>query len=528
MLVSKKHKALVLRTRNPEKIVKLIPKAKVFTHNGKEFVAVRHGVDETKILRNIGFDAPSPILYHYDWPGRFKPFDAQSETCAFMSLHNRAFCLNDLGTGKSISTLWSLDFLKKQGKVNKVLIISPLSTLERTWADELFQHFPHLTYQVLHGSRDKRLKLLNQDVDLYLINHDGIKVSGFVEAMAGRPDIDLIVVDEISQIARNATAQRFRTLFTIANKQHPRMVWGLTGTPTPNSPTDAWAQCRLVVPEKVTPYFSQFRSTVMKQVTQFKWAPHEHATEIVRQSMQPAIRFSRDEVVDLPECMYVERKVELTESQRKAYKDMMNKLRAEAEVGEVVALNDAIKAQKLIQICSGVAYGAEGVEVLFDAKPRMEAVREICEESTAKVIVFVPYVAVIPVLEAYLRDHGFNAASIHGGTSKHARDEIFTAFQHSCDLRVLIAQPASMSHGLTLTAANMIVWYAPVTSNDVFQQANGRITRPGQKNKQFIVMIEGSQLERQYYQRLKDKQKVQGLLLDVIQSERKNLTPEYT
>ena len=83
-------------------------------------------------------------------------------------------------------------------------------------------------------------------------------------------------------------------------------------------------------------------------------------------------------------------------------------------------------------------------------------------------------------------------------------------------MRLLVAQPAAMSHGLTLTAASTIVWFAPITSNEVYQQANARITRPGQKQTQFIVHIEGSPVEKRIYERLQTKQSMQGLLLDTV------------
>ena len=123
-------------------------------------------MEEVKVLRNLGFDPPAPIRHYYDWPGRFKPFMAQREAAAFLSMYKRAFNLSELGTGKSLASLWAYDYLRTVGKANKALIVSPLSTLERTWADELFHHFPHLTSAVLHGSRDKRIKLLEQDVDV--------------------------------------------------------------------------------------------------------------------------------------------------------------------------------------------------------------------------------------------------------------------------------------------------------------------------------------------------------------------------
>lgn len=520
MLISPKHKALILRLRNPELVTSVIPSAKRFEFKGKEYLAVRHGVDEVKVLRNLGFDAPSPILHYYDWPGRFQPFEHQRAVAEFLTLNGRGFNLSDLGTGKTLATLWAFDYMRAKGLVNKALVISPLSTLERTWADEIFQNFPHLNYTVLHGTTQKRLKLLEEDFDIYLINHDGIKVSGFLTALAQRPDIDLVIVDEIAQVGRTSGTDRFKALNTLLNKQHPRQAWGLTGTPIPNKPTDAWAQCRLLVPSRVPPYFNRFRDMVERQVSNFIWVPRNNALEVVHDAMQPAIRFHRDECIDLPPCMYETRQVELSPTQKKAYKDMMTKLKAEVDGGEILAVNEAVKAQKLIQIACGIAYGGEGEGIDVDAGPRLEVTAEVCEDAGTKVIVFVPFVAVVDKVAAHLRHKGLTVECIHGGVSKHDRDRIFRDFQNATDPRVLVAQPAAMSHGLTLTAASTIVWYAPIPSNDIFEQANARITRPGQKHTQFIVMIEGTDIERRYYKRLKEKQAVQGTLLDLVRSTR--------
>lgn len=523
MIVSKRKKALVLRLRDPNKVLSVIPSAKLLNVKGKTYVAVKHGQDETRVLRNIGIDAPAPILYHYDWPGQHRPFGAQKEAAAFVSMENRAFNLSDLGTGKTLATLWAMDYLRKCGVINKALVITPLSTLERTWADELFTHFPYVSYAVLHGSREKRLQLLKQDVDVYLINHDGIKVKGFVDALANRPDINLVVVDEIAQVGRTPSTERFKALFTIINRQHPRRAWGLTGTPTPNAPTDAWAQCKLLVPQNVPAYFNRFRDMVMRQINQFLWVPRENATEIVHSVMQPAIRFTRDECVDLPPCLYEVRQAELTPEQRRAYKDMLTKLRIEAENGEVTAANEAVKAQKLIQVACGVVYDSDGNELHLDVGPRLDVLTEVIEQAGAKVIVFVPFVSAVSKVIKHVHSAGFTAEAIYGSVPKSERDRIFTAFMKEKNPHVLVAQPAAMSHGLTLTAANTIVWYAPITSNDVFEQANARITRPGQKHNQLIVMIEGTEIERKYYQRLKNKQRVQGLLLEMVRSARESV-----
>jgi SNF2 family DNA or RNA helicase len=117
----------------------------------------------------------------------------------------------------------------------------------------------------------------------------------------------------------------------------------------------------------------------------------------------------------------------------------------------------------------------------------------------------------------------FTVEIIHGGVKKDERDRIFAAFQKAKDPKVLVAQPAAMSHGLTLTAASTIVWYSCITSNETFEQANGRINRPGQKMNNFIICLEGTPVEKRIYARLRNKQKMQGALLDEVKAHRELL-----
>lgn len=521
MIVITKKQLLLLRLQEPSRVTTVIPTSKVITWRGTaQFVAVPHRVEEVRVLRNLGFNAPNPLKYYYSWPGRHKPFHAQAETADFLTMQGNAFVLNDLGTGKTLASLWAYDFLRAQGVVHKALVVSSLSTLERAWGDEIFGNFPHLNFHVLHGTRERRLKLLDQDADIYIINHDGVKTAGFLEAMAVREDIDLVIIDEIAQAARNAGADRWKTLNRLCNKQVPRRVWGMTGKPTPNLPTDAWAQCKLVSPSNVPPYFNKFKDAVMRQLGPFTWLPRESATETVFNAMQPAIRFTRDQCVDLPPCIFQTRQVELTGEQRKAYKEMVNTLRAEVEAGEVLAVNEAVKVGKLLQIACGVAYGPGGELVDIPSTPRIDALKEIIEEAEGKVIVFVPYTGALAKIAAAIEEwlgEG-SVGVVQGSTPKSQRDETFRSFQQQDQPRVLVAQPASMSHGLTLTAANTIVWYSAITSNEIYEQANGRITRPGQKSTQFIINIEGSPIEKRLYERLRNKQALQGLLLSLVQA----------
>ena len=127
-------KALVFRTRNPHKY-KIIPKHKVVERmDGGYDVAVYWGLDECRVLKNLGVkDVPSPITRRYKWPGKFKPMAHQMETAAFLTLNKRAFCFNDPGTGKTLSALWAADYLMQRGDVRRCLILCPLSIMQSAW-----------------------------------------------------------------------------------------------------------------------------------------------------------------------------------------------------------------------------------------------------------------------------------------------------------------------------------------------------------------------------------------------------------
>lgn len=831
MLISERHQKVVLNLRDPARVTTVIPTAKTFDYKGRTLVAVPHRRDEIKVLQNLGIKAPAPVRHYYDWAGTNDPFHAQRETAAMLTMEPRAYVLNGMGTGKTLAVCWSYDYLREVGTLRKMLVVAPLSTLDPTWLATLETHFFHLRGVVLHGSRARRLRLLEEDADVFIINHDGLGVSGLVEAIHERGDIDLITLDELA-VFRNGTTARWKTANALCNpkKGAQPWVWGLTGTPTPNAPTDAWAQCRLISPHTVPKYYGQFRDQVMRQVGPFKWEPRDSAIEIVRAAMTPAVRYSMDDCVDLPEQLYQTREVGMSPEQQRAYNDMLNRLKAEYEGDEITASNEAIKASKLLQICCiaagtpvltrrgwlpiervtpldhvwdgvewvkcggsvyqgvkpvvecagvsmtrdhevltvngwataeevvygnagegldraevrlpdgysevghvswqdeegdvavsvrlrehrrtgesksargtppertplwvsargahkdawygadasvqnldeheapvrrplgqrlaqvwwsgykrmrdvagivqrllgghadrvlpaahtgsdrqrrwvlpgelplgdtraagkqhqeqrvagypegtydaqassggvravgrhtvsavvpvrlehgaradnprgtavydiincgprrrfvvrgkrgelsivhncGAAYSNDGGATIIPATPRLEELVDTIEQAEAKVIVFVPFTAALEHVAAHLSER-WPVEVVHGGTSKHERDTIFGAFQNeNGGPKVLVAEPRTMAHGLTLTAASVIVWFAPCSSNETYQQACARVRRPGQTRTTLIVHLCGSAVERKAYARLEKKQSMQGALLDLFKED---------
>jgi SNF2 family DNA or RNA helicase len=519
MLVSPRHKALLLSVRNPASILAVLPKGKTLDIKRRQILALPHTLDTVRTLGDMGIRAPAPILHYYDWPRSEaieNPFIAQAQTAAFLTLHDRAYVLNGLGSGKTIASLWAYDYLRSKGRAKKLLVIAPLSTLDLTWGDSIFEHFPHLEVAVLHhSSREKRIKLLQQKADVYITNHDGAKI--LWEEINKRKDIDTVIVDELAQCARNAQTDMWKAINLVVNAPKlERRAWGMTATPMPNLPTDVWAQARLLTPHTVPRYFTRFRDTVLRQQGPFLWLPRANATETAFAALQPSIRYSREECVDLPPTTYTERHVALTDGQQKAYNEMLRKLRTEVAEGKITASNEAVKAGKLIQIACGMSYDDQKETIRFPCKPRLDEVEELIQESQSKTIVFAPFVSVVNMIAEHLTRAGHSVEMIYGDVSKTRRHEIFSGFQRGTHPQVIVAQPSAMSHGLTLTAASTIIWYAPITSADTYGQANGRITRPGQRHNTLIVHISGTQEERRMFNRLKNKERMQGILLDMV------------
>jgi SNF2 family DNA or RNA helicase len=378
------------------------------------------------------------------------------------------------------------------------------------WSDEIFTSLYHRKGVVLYGTAERRKKLLSTKADFYIINHDGFSI------IADDPncDFDLIIVDEAAVI-RNPSTRRFKTIKRyMANKPDTRL-WLMTGTPTPNEPTDAWALGYLVNNPETPKTYTAFKEKVMYKKGMYKWLPRPEAPMIVQNILQPSVMYQRDECFDLPDTVIQHRHVELTTEQKLHYQQMHKHLIAELEAGQITAANQAVKMQKLIQIACGVAYADDGQHLQIDASNRVAAVEEIIEEAGEKVILFVPLTGTLHMLEKRLSER-WTCAVVNGEVPPSKRADIFDAFQNHPDPKVLIAHPATMAHGLTLTAASTVIWYGPIASNEQYVQANGRIERLGKKHVSNVVNIEATTLERELYKRLEAKQSLQGLLLDLI------------
>ncbi len=449
----------------------------------------------------------------YAWPSRspdFKPFQHQIETVVFLLQNKRAYNFSDLGTGKTLSHLWCADFLMINSKVNQVLIIGPLSTMQSVWGSEIFFNFRHRKYRIAHGDRATRVAAINSNADFIIMNHDGVSIPEVEAAIIKKVrsgQIGLILIDELTAFKKHTT-NRSKAMQRITQAAGDKVgVHGITGAPTPNKPTEAFGEAKVVNPNnpRLPRYFKQFQQSVEYQAGPYLWFPVPDADEKVNQVLQPAIRFKRDDCIDIPECQYIERIVEFTPEQKRVYEKMKNDLLVEYGQGEITAVNAAVKMTKLLQIAAGSVKDDDGNVLEIDSSTRDEQLWEIFEETgQRKLVVFSAFRASIEHLNQFFRDRKVKVGTIHGSVDHKVRAELIRDFQDG-DLQVLVIQPQSSAHGITLTASNTIVWYSLIASGEIHVQANGRITRAGQKKKQLIYYLIGCQAEKRLLKLLQDK-----------------------
>lgn len=496
-------------------IVNMFTDAKHLDMDGLPWLAIKHEPASTFILRQLGFNVPSPLV-HYKWPGNSTPFKTQRDTVSHLIMNQHAYVLNAMGTGKTKSALWAWDYLYRLGLTGKLIIFAPLSTLHVVWAAEIMETIPDRNWAILHGTRAKRLEqLARKDVDIYIINHDGHKIID--KELHSRSDITHVVIDELA-IYRNSGSPRAKIMAQYCKTV--KWVWGMTGSPIPTSPCDVYAQAKIVTPNTVPDFFRIFREQVMYKVNDFKWVPKQNAIEKAFAALQPAVRYTLDEVVELPELvvpplMYVP----MGAKQGNIYHELYKTAHTLFEQHVITAANAGGIMSKLMQVAAGWVYSTTGGIAALDNSPRIAALIDAIEGTGNKILVFATFKHATAGIAAALTSAGYkDFAVVTGDTPSKDRNDIFTAFQKTDKYRIIVAHPQCLAHGVNLTRADTIVWFNPTTNLEIYDQANQRIRRVGQKNKQLILRFYGAKVEQHVYSLLDNKQGTQISLLDMFKA----------
>jgi SNF2 family DNA or RNA helicase len=451
----------------------------------------------------------------------------------FMVLNPKCLNLSDMGTMKTLATLWAADALMNQNPGWKCLIVCPISIFQRTWGDAITANFlGRRTYKIIHGTEKQRRKLLAEPADFYIINYEGtcvgsrittnkrgyrvLELGGLGRDIADRSDIAIVAIDEASAYRAHNTRRHRVARAALLQKPY---FWLLSGTPISNGPLDAYGLARLVNNANGES-FTAYRDRVMFKIPESLWkrVPKRGAYEEAYKLLSPSIRYEMRDCTDVPECTEQQRDVEFSEDQRKRYAELKRNLVLDLGNGKVItAAHEAALRLKLIQISAGCIYDHDHAVTRIDCAPRLAVLREAIEEAKRKVIVFAPLTSVIHMLYEELTE--YSRAMVNGEVPLEVRSEIFRRFQSEADPQLIIADPATMSHGLDLYAASVIVWYAPTDRSELYLQANRRIDRPGQVVPTTIVQLAATPIEREIYRRIASNTSMQGLVLDMVKRE---------
>jgi len=421
-------------------------------------------------------------------------------------------------TGKTVATLWAADYLMDKGEVRRVLVICPLSIMRSAWMGDITKSIIHRSAVVAyHTDGSKRVELVRKNYEIVITNYDGLNI--IKDEIIRDGTFDLIIADEASHYQNTATT-RWKNLNMIMKAHPSTMLWMMTGTPAAQSPEQAYGLAKLINPNAIPKYVSAWRDMVMNKISMYKWVPKPGANQRVFDALQPAIRHTKAECLDLPPVLTETRDVEMTPQQKKYYKLLKDNMLVSAAGETITAVNAAAGVNKLLQISSGGAYTDTHETLQFDCKPRLNVLMEVIEETSRKILIFVPYRHSISFIEEFLIKEKIGCALIHGDVSVTKRTEIFKRFQEEQDLKVLIIQPQAASHGVTLTAADTVVFWGPVMSLETYIQCIARADRFGQSSdKVTVVLLQSSDIERRMFRRLADREELHDGLVKLYEEE---------
>jgi len=471
--------------------------------------ACEANVKTYRALRRLGMTAPAPTESNtWQWLGQYEPMRHQRKTVASMIAHERSFVLDDPGTGKTLSALWGLDAMRRAGNVKRCLIIAPLSIVHGVWWDELFLTTQWRCADLTKRSRDRRLQMVNDmRNEVLLINPESLtSISDII-------DVDAVIVDEFTAF-KSPSAQRSKALKALLDRTKPWTVL-MSGTPAPQGPADAYFPIKLVNPKAARMTKRLWQDMTEIRISEFTWVPKRDAQETLTKWLQPGTRTSRDEALDLPTLQTLERRYSLTKAQDKAIKQMKEEAAADTDEGTITAANAAVAASKMLQILTGHVRMVdpktdEQISFNLDAKTWFEAIEEIIDERHRPVLVFVPFRAAARALGAHL-----NCPVVMGDTPRDERAQIYRDINEG-KVKAVVAVAATMSHGLTLTGSNCVLWALPPTSAEQYQQANARVYRKGQSKPVDIIHLVGHSFVQALFARTDQRVKLQQAVLDAL------------
>ena len=443
---------------------------------------------------------------------KFVPHEYQKYATKFIEENDISALLLDMGLGKSVITLTAIRNLIIRGEVGRVLVIAPLRVAKSTWPDEIakWDHLHDLTYSVAVGTEKERLEALRKNVEIVIINREN--VDWLVNKSGYRFNFDMIVIDELSSF-KSYSAKRFKALLKV--RPYVERIVGLTGTPSSNGLMDLWAEYRLLdFGERLGRYITRFRLKYFEPdkrsatvIFSYKLLPGAE-DEIYNAISDITISMKAKDYLKMPDLIINEVTVDLDRNERNTYETLRKEMVVQiSEQEEIDAVNAASLSGKLLQMANGAVYD-EDKRVLRIHDKKLDALEDLIEAANGK-----------PVLIAYWFKHDLERIKERFNVREILTDQDIKDWNNG-KINVAVIHPASAGHGLNLqSGGSTMIWFGLTWSLELYEQANARLYRQGQKETVVIhhIITKGT-IDEDVMQALRRKEKMQSALIDAVKA----------
>lgn len=423
----------------------------------------------------------------------------------------------DMGLGKTVITLTAVNELKyNRFAVKKILIIAPKKVAEATWSKEAskWDHLRHLRFSLVLGNLTKRIRALNMPADIYIINRENIP--WLVDYYRNAWPFDMVVIDESSSF-KNHRAKRFKALKMV--RGHIRRIVELTGTPAPNGLIDLWAQIYLLdggkrLGRSISGFRERYFNPDQRNAQQiFTYKPKDGAGAAIESLIGDiCISMKAEDYLQLPDIIYDDIPVVLDPAAKRQYQKLETEMLITVDENTIDAGSAAVLSNKLMQLCNGAVYDDSGKTVEVHGC-KLDAFDELIEGLNGQpALVFYNF--------QHDKDRIMKRLAGSGLKVRELRSPKDETDWNSGKINVLLAHPASAAYGLNLQdGGNHVVWFGLNWSLELYQQANKRLHRQGQKQKVIIhrLSVVGGR-DEDVIKALDDKESVQDRLIDSLKA----------
>ena len=444
----------------------------------------------------------------------YNPYDYQKYATNFIKTHKEAVLLLDVGLGKTSCALTAIKDLLDSGEVKKVLVIAPLRVAKITWSDEIqkWDHLSGLRYSVVVGTEKQRLKALEKDADIYIINRESVE--WLIHKSFKKFNYDMLVIDELSSF-KSYSAKRFKALMNMRHRLN--RVVGLTATPSSNSLLDLFSEYKLIdggvrLGQYITHYREKYFDPDKRNANViFSYKLKPFAEEAIYSKIDDiTISMKAVDYLKMPPILYNEIKVELDQKERKIYEILKKDMIVALEDKEIDAMNAASLSNKLLQMANGSVYGEEK-EVIHLHDKKLDALEEIVEAANGN-----------SVLCAFWYKHDLERIKARfGDKCQEINSEASIRKWNSGDIQIGLIHPMSAGHGLNLqSGGSILVWFGLTWSLELYQQTIGRLYRQGQTRSVVIHhIVSKDTIDERVMSALKNKEVSQDALIRAVKAE---------